>query len=102
MTTKRDDRYFYTFDNRLGTYKFYMATAVDGGVIKARKCRVGLAKLGGTRGFRHLSWDSVGVFRFKPDNLGEELSFNKSEISGKAMCVADHIVSIPNPCLQET
>lgn len=104
MTGKIDDRFFYTFDKNIGAYHFYMATEVDATyeIIKAKKCRIAAAILGGYRSQTYLSWGSVGVFRFKPDDVGEELTFNKADITGKAICIDGHILSVPSLCLQET
>ena len=69
--------------------------------VKARKLVTYHGPLGGT-GARKLPWHKVGVYKYNGDKEEEEVVFKLSEITGKAIVVRGHVVSVPEPVRQET
>lgn len=100
---KTDDRFFYIFDDRRGTFSFYMCTSVaSADKVWAKKCLVSKAGPFGGPASKDLDWGKVGVFRFEGEFEEEEVFFYKKDISGKAVFVFGNLLTVPEPIRQET
>lgn len=101
-STKVDDSLFYIYNDRKKWHHFYRCVRKVGDTVFAKPVGGGPANLKGSTRMSKKNWRAVGVYLYHGEGSAKDVrEVQFKDITGKAVHVCGHLVTVPDPVLQE-